>query len=129
LADKIGLVQIFFSSPYTFSIPLSKSPSKLGRQPCWVACLLVCVSGCPSFPLLLLRFCWYINILPSFLHILHRSIWERGGGGPCYTNRIVMRNITINTILFIMVGGANILLILLKHLHGMAHTHTHANTH
>ncbi len=23
----------------------SPSPSKLGRQPCWVACLLVCVSG------------------------------------------------------------------------------------
>jgi hypothetical protein len=28
-----------------FSIPLSPSPSNLGRQPCWVACLLVCVSG------------------------------------------------------------------------------------
>jgi hypothetical protein len=33
------------SRPSTkFSIPLSPSPSKLGRQPCWVACLLVCVS-------------------------------------------------------------------------------------
>jgi hypothetical protein len=32
-------------SPYTISIPLSPSPSKLGRQPCWAACLLVCVSG------------------------------------------------------------------------------------
>jgi hypothetical protein len=37
--------KIFFSSPYTIYIPLSPSPSKLGRQPCWVACLLVCVSG------------------------------------------------------------------------------------
>ncbi len=38
-----------FSSPYTFSIPLSPPPSKLGWQPCWVTCLLVCVSGwdCP----------------------------------------------------------------------------------
>ncbi len=27
------------------SIPLSPLPSKLGRQSCWVACLLVCVSG------------------------------------------------------------------------------------
>ncbi len=35
----------FFSSSYTFSIPVSQSPSKLGGQPCWVACLLVCVSG------------------------------------------------------------------------------------
>ncbi len=26
------------------SIPLSPSASKLGSQPCWVACLLVCVS-------------------------------------------------------------------------------------
>ena len=34
--------------PYTISITLSPSPSKLGRQPCWVSCLLVCVSGHPS---------------------------------------------------------------------------------
>jgi hypothetical protein len=34
----------FFSSSYIISIPLSPSASKLGRQPCWVACLLVCVS-------------------------------------------------------------------------------------
>jgi hypothetical protein len=31
--------KIFFSSKYTISIPLSLSPSKLGWQPCWVACL------------------------------------------------------------------------------------------
>jgi hypothetical protein len=35
----------FFPSPYTVSFPLSSSPSKLGRQQCWVTCLLVCVSG------------------------------------------------------------------------------------
>ncbi len=35
----------FFPLPYTISMPLSSSPSSLGRQPCWVACLLVCVSG------------------------------------------------------------------------------------
>ncbi len=29
------------SSPYTFSIPFPPSPSQLGRQPCWVACLVV----------------------------------------------------------------------------------------
>jgi hypothetical protein len=42
-----ALVQykILFSSLYTILvIPLSPSPSKLDRQPCWVACLLVCVS-------------------------------------------------------------------------------------
>ncbi len=32
---------IFFISPSTISVPLSPSPNKLGRQPCWVACLLV----------------------------------------------------------------------------------------
>ncbi len=34
----------------------SPSPSKMGRQPCWVACLLLCVSGFHSnFFLLRLR--------------------------------------------------------------------------
>jgi hypothetical protein len=37
--------KIIFISPYTISIPLSPLLSKLGRQPCWVACLLGCVSG------------------------------------------------------------------------------------
>jgi hypothetical protein len=34
---------------------MSSSPSKLGRQPCWVACLLVCVpssDACPDLYLL-----------------------------------------------------------------------------
>jgi hypothetical protein len=34
-----------FSLPYTILLPLSPSPSKLGRQPCWVACLILCVSA------------------------------------------------------------------------------------
>jgi hypothetical protein len=34
--------------PHTISITLYPSPSKLDRQPCWVSCLLVCVSGHPS---------------------------------------------------------------------------------
>ncbi len=45
LASLAGPVQDIFSSLYTISIPLSPSLSKLGRQPCWVSCLLVCVSG------------------------------------------------------------------------------------
>ncbi len=41
--------KIFFFSLCTISIPMSPSPSKLGMQPCWVACLLVCVSGLLTF--------------------------------------------------------------------------------
>jgi hypothetical protein len=40
----------FLTIHYLYS--LSPSPSKLGRQPCWVACLLVCVSGRSPSPLL-----------------------------------------------------------------------------
>jgi hypothetical protein len=46
LAALVSPVQkYFFPSLYTFSTLLSPSLSKLGSQPCWVACLLVCVSG------------------------------------------------------------------------------------
>jgi hypothetical protein len=38
-------LKIFLSSSYTILILLSPSPSKMGRQSCWVACLLVYVSG------------------------------------------------------------------------------------
>ncbi len=41
LAALVGPVQNIFSLPCTFSIPLSPSPSKLGRQQCWIACLLL----------------------------------------------------------------------------------------
>ncbi len=44
LAALVGPVQKIFYSPYIISIPLSPSPSMLGRQPCWVAFLLVFVS-------------------------------------------------------------------------------------
>jgi hypothetical protein len=43
-AALVGPVQNIFPSPYTISFPLPPSPSKLGRQPCWVAFLLICVS-------------------------------------------------------------------------------------
>jgi hypothetical protein len=33
-----------FASPYTISMPLFPSHRQAGRQPCWVVCLLVCVS-------------------------------------------------------------------------------------
>ncbi len=45
LAALVAQCKIFFSSPYIISIPLSLSTSELGRQTCWVVCLLVCVSG------------------------------------------------------------------------------------
>ncbi len=35
----------FSSSPDTISLHLFSSSSKLSRQSCWVACLLICVSG------------------------------------------------------------------------------------
>jgi hypothetical protein len=35
----------FLTVHYMYLIPLYPSSSKLGRQPCWTACLLVCVSG------------------------------------------------------------------------------------
>ncbi len=47
LAALVGPVQNIFSPPYTILFPLSPSPSKLGRQSCWVACLLICVSDSP----------------------------------------------------------------------------------
>ncbi len=47
LAALVGPVKLFFSSR-TILIPLCPPPSKLGRQSCWVACLLVFVSGSNS---------------------------------------------------------------------------------
>ncbi len=38
----------YFSLPYPFLLQLSPSPSKLGRQSCCVACLLICESGAKS---------------------------------------------------------------------------------
>jgi hypothetical protein len=45
LAALVGPVQNICSSPYTVSRHFSTSPSKLVRQLCRVACLLICVSG------------------------------------------------------------------------------------
>jgi hypothetical protein len=45
LADLVGPVQNIFSLAIHSSVHLSPSPRKLGRQSCWVACLLICVSG------------------------------------------------------------------------------------
>ncbi len=44
LAALVGPVQNFCPHLTPFQIPLYPSPINLGRQPCWVACLLVCVS-------------------------------------------------------------------------------------
>jgi hypothetical protein len=43
-AALFGPVRNIFSLLYAILIPLSPSPSKLGRQPCWVACFFVRVS-------------------------------------------------------------------------------------
>jgi len=45
-AALVGPVQKKISSPYTISLYLFLSPSKLGRQSCRVACLWICVFGC-----------------------------------------------------------------------------------
>jgi hypothetical protein len=45
LAALVGLVQkICFLAVHNFNA-FVPSPSKMDRQPCWVTCLLVCVSG------------------------------------------------------------------------------------
>jgi len=44
LVALVSPVKKIFFSPFTISIPWSPSPSKLGRQQCCVACILVCVS-------------------------------------------------------------------------------------
>ncbi len=60
-------IKYFFPHCAFFLIPLSPSPSKRGRQLCWVFCLLVCVSG--------YEFGSYI-IVPDFYctrSVLHRE--------------------------------------------------------
>jgi hypothetical protein len=66
--------KIFYFSPYTILIPLSPSPSKLGRKPCWVACLFVSVSAFNFNPVL--TFALVIVIpppLPSVSECVHPS--------------------------------------------------------
>jgi hypothetical protein len=58
--------KINYSSPVNCFIFLSPSLSKLGWQLCWVACLLVCVSGLNChlcFPVV------YYYILPNMVHV------------------------------------------------------------
>ncbi len=45
LAALVGPVKIFFSSPYTISIHLSPSATKLSKQSCRVSCLFMCFCG------------------------------------------------------------------------------------
>ncbi len=47
LAALVGSIY-FFPSPYIISIPLSPSLNKLGRQPCWVACLCAQLWSCSN---------------------------------------------------------------------------------
>jgi hypothetical protein len=63
LTSLVGPVQDIFSSLYTISTPLSPSPSKLGRQPCWVSCLVVCVSGLDQLNHLSNETLFWLNLL------------------------------------------------------------------
>ncbi len=67
--------KVFVSSPYIISIPLSLSPSKLGRQPCWVACLLIRVSGHPQH--ISLPYEGNFLYCPLYLHLwsLYSFVW------------------------------------------------------
>ncbi len=67
--------KIFLSSPYTISIHLFPSPSKLGRRPCWVAFLLVCVFSTLN-PFYLGIFLFIIYAVP-----LRQSVFS-----PCNTH-------------------------------------------
>ncbi len=87
LAALVGPVKNIFSSPYTVSIPLSPSPIKLGRQPCWVTGLLVCVSGCVDGLLLFFLYLHIILKLSSepckkllqlcYLHLIMLFLWTK----------------------------------------------------
>jgi hypothetical protein len=78
LAALVGLAQNIFSSPYIISIPLSPSPSKLGRQPCWVACLSMCLWKEPwSSSICIILFL----VRPT----VYRSYKAHPLGGICYT--------------------------------------------
>ncbi len=83
LAALVGPVQnIFFSSSYIISIPLSPSVSKLDRQPCWFPYLLVCVSvagyaknsAAEKIILLSAYFCFETKFQPLVLYT-HSARW------------------------------------------------------
>ncbi len=64
----------------SISIPLSPSPSKPGRQPCWVGCLLVCVSGstlkAPPVERTTFRNCFHIQSTGKLLTIVSLSTFR-----------------------------------------------------
>ncbi len=80
-ADLVGQVQ----SPYTISMPLSPSYSKLGRQSWWVVSLLVCVSGwetgndqlylCPKRK---------TNYVTWTIGALYSGLWKSSGQTDCF---------------------------------------------
>jgi hypothetical protein len=53
-APIIFFLTVLYVQYFNSFVPIT-SPSKLGRQPCWVACLLVCASLVWSVPILLAR--------------------------------------------------------------------------
>jgi hypothetical protein len=66
---------------YTISIPVYPSPRKLGRQPCWVACLLVCVSGVISAHVAFFRHNFVACIITytyKILSIVGEAEWMEG---------------------------------------------------
>ncbi len=71
LAALVGTVQNIFSSQYSILVPLSKSPSKMGRQPYWVSCLLVCVSD------YVVRHRHYSFSMPSTRQTLRTKTWQK----------------------------------------------------
>ncbi len=94
----VGPVQNIFSSPYTISMPLTPSPSELGRQPCLVAFLLICVSAIslvkrPVCPLVKFR---HIHILfgreyaRTFESLRVSSAADKSAPSVCYN--IICRN-------------------------------------
>ncbi len=68
---KSAQYKIFFSSPYTISILLAISPSKLGRQSCRVTCLFKCVSVILAIPAMTVWYSFWSN--PK---LGERSIWS-----------------------------------------------------
>ncbi len=72
LAALVGPVKNIFSSPYIISIPLSPSPSNLGRQPCWISCLVVVSVSfgyyvtCKLLQFIFLNFLFTVNVLGMF---------------------------------------------------------------
>ncbi len=84
-AALVSPVQNIFSSPCTTSIHLSPSPSKLDRQSCCVACLLICVSESTSGWEYNLLVCTFQNgFLDQGIHLLHLLQYASLGRQSCW---------------------------------------------